>query len=90
MDNPCEWCNDTSKRIDSLEFELEAKDKVINKYKLLYAASTELKADLLMRGRKEKNEDGSTCTVVEVSSGRWIMFNEALCLLTTTDKEKQQ
>ena len=38
MNNPCEWCNDTSKRIDSLEAELEetkaiiiAKDKTITK-----------------------------------------------------------
>ena len=25
--NPCEWCNDTSQRIDSLEHELEAEVK---------------------------------------------------------------
>ena len=30
--DPCEWCNDTSQRIDSLEYELEAKDKLIAKF----------------------------------------------------------
>ena len=27
---PCQWCQKTSEQIDSLEFELEAKDKVIS------------------------------------------------------------
>ena len=29
MNNPCEWCKSTSEQIDSLEFELEAKDEEI-------------------------------------------------------------
>lgn len=48
----------------------------------LIEASLELKADLLMRGTEEKNEDGTTCTVVDASQGRWIVFNEALEALT--------
>lgn len=47
-------------------------------YQKLHESCIELKTDLLMRGEKEKNDDGSECTVVDVSSGRWIMFNEAL------------
>ena len=27
MNNPCEWCKSTSDQIDSLEYQLEAKDK---------------------------------------------------------------
>jgi len=54
----------------------------LKKYQKLHESCIELKADLLMRGTKEKNEDGSDCTVVDVSAGRWITFNKALGLLS--------
>lgn len=53
-------------------------DEKLKNAESLIKACEELKADLLMRGSKEKNECGSECVVVDVSQGRWHMFKQAL------------
>jgi len=52
--------------------------KEIKKYRDLHKAALDLRDDLLMRATNELNNDGSTCKVVDVSQGRWYMFNQAL------------
>lgn len=90
MIDRCEWCDKTSAQIDSLEFELEAKDKVIadweRKYNELSDYTNEIKVDAI-------NEAINNCPKTTTQDGAIIHVDDLIrytknLLTSTADKEE--
>ncbi len=98
MRDRCEWCDKTSVQIDSLEFELEAKDKLLAEWNLVLKLTTDECSSVTIH-HDNADFNGENCAIThETILKKGITFygetkleclERAYELLTNRDKNEQ-